>query len=224
MFSNKPFIVAELSASHLGDYSRAFQLIDAAKFAGADAIKLQTYVPDEIAADVMIHKGPWAGRSYHDLYREGATPWEWHEALFTYAKGLGLVAFSTPFSESAVERLESINCPIYKIASPEITHLSLIAAAARTGKPLIISTGMASLDEINHAYDEAAKNGATEIVFTHCVSAYPAKSSDFNLCTLGALRRAGFRVGLSDHSLGPMAAVIATALGAEVIEKHLTLL
>jgi pseudaminic acid synthase len=223
MFTNKPFIVAELGAGHNGQIANAFYQIDAAKYAGADAVKFQTYTPDEIAADAIIETGPWAGRSYRDLYREGKTPWLWHESLFQYAKGQGLVAFSSPFSEKAVELLEGIKCPMYKIASPEITHLPLIEAAARTGKPLIISTGMASFAEIRAAYEVATDSGAQSVTFLHCISAYPAKEADYNLCTLNDMRQCGFKVGLSDHSLSPLIPAMAVTLGATVIEKHLCL-
>jgi N-acetylneuraminate synthase len=220
---NSPFIVAEISSNHLGDLHRAFELIIAAKNAGADAIKFQTYMPNEIAADVKIESGPWAGRSYRSLYHDGRTRWDWHRELFTFARSLGIVPFSSPFSESAVEFLEKLDCPIYKIASPEIIHLPLIAAAAQTGKPLIISTGMADLSEIYAADDMARAHGATEITFLHCISAYPADPADFNLQTMVRLKHHNFHVGLSDHSLDNTAAIAATALGAIVIEKHLTL-
>src|SRR3990167_8535517 len=220
---SKPFIVAELGASHNGSLEQALQLIEAAKWAGADGVKFQTYTTSEIAADVSIPSGPWAGRSYHELYAEGETPWAWHEALFAHARQLGLIPFSSPFSEAAVARLETINCPVYKIASPEIVHLPLIAAAARTHKPLIISTGMATKEEIFRANGTAIANGAKDITFLHCLSAYPADTADFNLCTMAALKGMGLRVGLSDHSLSLVPAMVATAMGAEVIEKHLIL-
>lgn len=220
---NKPFIVAEISANHKQNYKQAIALINAAKQAGADAVKFQTYTPEDIAVDVPIESGPWAGRSYHDLYREGALPWTWHETLFGHAINLGMVAFSTPFSPAAVKRLESIRCPMYKIASMEIGYLPLIAAAAKTGKPLIISTGMATWEEILRASKTARDNGATEVVFLHCLSAYPALTVDFNMETLRRMEACGFRVGLSDHSQDNIAAIMATTMGAEVIEKHLTL-
>lgn len=220
---NNPFIVAEIATSHHQSYGKAIELIEAAKEAGADAVKFQTYLPEEIAADVPIHSGPWAGRNYRDLYTEGSMPWTWHETLFGHARKIGLVPFSSPFSEAAVNRLETVYCPIYKIASPEITHLSLIAAAARTGKPLIISTGMATLQEILAARKVAKDNGCPRAIFLHCLSAYPAQPADFNLNTMLFMKRAGLEVGLSDHSIGYIPAVTAIALGAVVIEKHFCL-
>mgnify|MGYP001564626580 CR=1 FL=1 len=223
MSLHRPFIVAEIGASHKGSLNEALRLVDVAKRVGADGVKFQTYTAKEISADVMLKSGPWAGRSYHALYAEGETPWEWHEILFARARALGLIPFSSPFSEAAVKRLETLNCPIYKIASPEIVHLKLIAAAARTHKSLIISTGMASKKEIIRAHDTAVTNGAKDIVFLHCLSAYPAEAKDFNLCTMQELKDSGLRIGLSDHSLSPIPAMLATAMGAEMIEKHLTL-
>ena len=222
-FHQKPFIVAELGASHLGSFNRMLETITAAAKAGADAVKFQTYTPDEISVDVPIESGPWADRSYHDLYLEAMVPWEWHNALFNLARKLGLVPFSTPFSEAAVARLETIHCPMYKIASPEIVHHRLIAAAARTGKPLIISAGMATIAEIKVAQEIAAVNGSSDATFLHCISAYPAEVSDFNLNSLNWYKFAGIDFGLSDHSLGSTAAVTAVALGASVIEKHFCL-
>lgn len=223
MFSNKPFIIAEISGNHLGSYDNAIKLVHAAKAAGADAVKFQTYTPEEIAMDVPITTGPWAGQSYHQLYAGAMTPWEWHKSLFQLTRNLEMVPLSSPFSVEAVERLESIDCPIYKIASPEINHYQLIAAAAETGKPLIISTGMASLAEIYYADDMAAVHGCNDVTFLHCISAYPAKTSDFNLATMTRLGHHNFGVGLSDHSLSNTAAIAAVALGASVIEKHLCL-
>lgn len=220
---NSPFIVAEISSNHLGDYHRALDLIMAAKNAGADAVKFQLYTPEEIAADVIIESGPWAGRSYRGLYSEGCTPGEWFPELFEFARNIGIVPFASPFSVAAVEFLETLDCPIYKIASPEIIHLPLIAAAAQTGKPLIISTGMATLDEIYTADETARANGCKDVTFLHCISAYPAEPADFNLETMFYLSKFGFHVGLSDHSTGNVAAAAAVALGAIVIEKHFRL-
>lgn len=217
-------IVAELSANHAGSLTKAVKLVEAAAVAGADAIKLQTYSPERIAADVMIESGPWAGRSYHDLYSEGQTPREWHKPLFDLARGYGMVGFSAPFSVQDVEFLESIDCPIYKIASPEIVHLPLIEAAAATGKPLIISTGMAYRSEVREALAVARSAGATDITLLHCVSAYPAKEEDFYLGNMvREVISTGCKMGLSDHSRAPFAAVAATVLGATVIEKHFCL-
>lgn len=220
---NSPFIIAEISCNHLGDKHRALDLIVAAKNAGADAVKFQTYAPGEIAANVLIESGPWVGRSYQELYLEGYTPWIWHEELFTFARNIGIVPFSSAFSVEAVARLETIGCPIYKIASPEIVHLPLIAACAQTRKPLIISTGMAELSEIYKADEVARMNGATEITYLHCLSSYPADPKDFNLETMSMLKKHNFHIGLSDHSISNTASIVAVALGAIVIEKHLTL-
>lgn len=218
-----PFMVAEISSNHLGDKHRALDLILAAKQAGADAVKFQVYEPAEIAANVIIPSGPWQGRNYQGLYSDGHLPKDWLSELFTFARSIGIVPFASPFSESAVDLLESIDCPIYKIASPEIVHHRLIAHAARTCKPLIISTGMAELDEIFRVDEIARSNGATDITYLHCISAYPAKPNDFHLATMAKLRSYGFNVGLSDHSLDSVASVCAVALGAIVIEKHFTL-
>lgn len=223
MYRRDPFIVAELGAGHGGSMHKMFYLIDAARYAGADAVKFQTYTPSEISANVEIKDGPWAGRTYHDLYKQGSTPWAWHEPLFQYAKGQGLVAFSSPFSESAVDKLETLDCPMYKIASPEITHLQLIAKAAATGKPLVISTGMAALSEILTAADVAEKAGCRDLTFLHCISSYPAQAQNFNLVNLNDLIGMGYQAGISDHSLSDMVAIMAVGMGATIIEKHLTI-
>lgn len=224
---NDLMIVAELSANHCGDYAKAEQLVKHAAVHGADAIKLQTFLPCEMTPPgVLIESGPWAGRTYAELYSECRTPIEWHPDLFKLAKELGMVAFSAPFSVDAVRFLEEIDCPIYKIASPEIIHYPLIKAAAATGKPLIISTGMASRWEIREALKVAVAAGASRhsITLLHCLSAYPASTADFNMNTLDALRAEySCKVGLSDHSRGHTAAMVAVAKGATVIEKHLCL-
>lgn len=218
-----PFIVAEISANHIQSYDRAERLVYAAKTAGADAVKFQTYLADDMAADVMIEKGPWAGQSYRELYRKAYMPWGWHKPLFELAQRLGMVAFSAPFSVQAVCFLRSLDCPMYKIASPEIMHYELIGKTARTGKPLIISTGMASLQEIYWASEVADTNGCKDLTFMHCISSYPAKAEDFNLNTMSRLMSHNFKVGLSDHSLDNTAVIAAVALGATMIEKHLCL-
>jgi N-acetylneuraminate synthase len=224
MANNGLYFIAELSGNHLGDINRAKSLIDLAIASGANAVKLQTYTPETIAADVMIESGPWAGRSYRDLYKEAALPWEWHEELFDYAEDRGITCFSTPYSLEAVDFLETLNCPIYKIASPEITYLDLIGRAAITHKPLIISTGMASVSEVSRAIRTARSYGAGEITLLKCVSAYPAMPQYFNLRTLQHMKNTfiGCTFGLSDHSLGSAVAVAAVALGARIIEKHFT--
>lgn len=224
--AHPPFLIAELSGNHGGDLGRALALVDAAKEAGADAVKLQTYTADTITID---HDGPgfrlagglWAGRTLHDLYREAHTPWEWHPALFERARDLGLLAFSSPFDETAVDLLESLDAPAFKIASFEIVDLPLIRRAARGGRPLVISTGLATLGEIAEAVEAA--DGAP-VVLLHCVSGYPTPYEDCNLRTIPHLAEAfGRPTGLSDHTHGIGVPVAATALGAAVIEKHLTL-
>jgi len=221
-----PFIVAEMSANHLGSYNRAVKIIDAARFAGADAIKLQTYDPIEMVGphDYMIESGPWKGRKLIDLYIEAHTPLAWHRPLFEYAASIGLTAFSSPFCANSLAFLKSINCPIYKISSFEIVDTELIKAVARTGKPIIISTGMASFYEIDAAVDAAL--GCKKITLLKCTSAYPATLKDANLASLSHLiiRYQGrAHVGISDHTAGHAVAVSAAVQGASVIEKHLTL-
>jgi N-acetylneuraminate synthase len=218
----KAFIVAEIGANHRQSYDEAERLVRIAKDCGADAVKFQTYTPAEIAVDVPIVGGPWGGSSYHELYAEGSMPWEWHRPLFKLAREIGIVPFSSPFSVGAVHRLESIDCPIYKIASPEIGHHQLIAAAAATGKPLIISTGMAELTEIWVAVHTAWEQGCKDLTVLHCLSSYPAEPENFNMETMMRLQAMNLTVGLSDHSVDNTAAIMAVALGATVIEKHLT--
>jgi pseudaminic acid synthase len=224
-----PFIVAELSGNHKGELSRALLLMEAAKRSGADAIKIQTYTADTITIDCdkddfRIKGGLWAGYTLHQLYREAHTPWEWHEALFAKGRELGLPVFSAPFDATAVEFLEQLGSPAYKIASFEAIDTPLIAEASRTGKPLIISTGMADLGEIQDAVDTARNAGAGAVALLHCVSSYPAPVEEANLRTIPHLREAfGVEAGLSDHTLGTAVAIAAVSLGATLIEKHLTL-
>lgn len=224
-----PYVIAEMSGNHNGDLNRALLLMDAAKQAGADAVKLQTYTADTITLDhdgpgFTIEGGLWNGRRLHELYREAHTPWEWHAALFEHARKIGIACFSSPFDPSAVDLLESLDAPAYKIASFEIVDIPLIRYAAKTGKPLIISTGMAGSDEISEAAAAAREAGAEGIVLLHCVSGYPTPAEETNLARIPALA-AGYDcpIGLSDHTLGTDVAVAATALGAVVIEKHVTL-
>jgi N-acetylneuraminate synthase len=227
--AHPPFIIAELSGNHNGSIDRACELIDAAKSAGADAVKLQTYTADTITIDhdgpgFLIEDGLWAGRRLYDLYREAATPWEWHEALFDHARARGLIAFSTPFDFTAVDFLVSLEAPAYKIASFELTDLPLIGRAAATGKPLIISTGLGSLDEIGEAVVAARDAGCRDLILLHCTSAYPAPPEEARLRGVGELAsRFGVLAGLSDHTPGTTVATAAVALGACVIEKHMTL-
>ena len=224
-----PYVIAELSANHNGSLERALQTIDAAHQAGANAIKLQTYTADTMTIDCdapefMINGGLWDGYKLYDLYEWAHTPFEWHQALFDHAEKIGITLFSTPFDETAVELLEKLGSPAYKIASFENTDLPLIECAARTGKPMIISTGMASEDEIGEAVETARVAGCSEIALLHCVSSYPAPLEQANVSRVSALsHRFDVIAGLSDHTLGTTASVAAVALGAAVIEKHFTL-
>jgi len=224
-----PYVIAELSANHDGSLARALQILDAAKANGADAIKLQTYTPDTITLDAdtddfRIQDGLWAGRMLYDLYREGHMPWEWHKPLFAHARSIGITLFSSPFDSTAVDLLEDLGAPAYKIASFEAVDLPLIRYAASTGKPLIISTGMADASEIAEAAAAARDAGCTELALLHCVSGYPAPAGDYNLRTIVDMAaRHEAVIGLSDHTLDNATAVAAVALGAAIVEKHFTL-
>jgi pseudaminic acid synthase len=237
MLGNRPvgagspaYLIAELSGNHNGDLDRAIETVRAAAKAGANAIKLQTYTADTLTIRserpdfIVPGNGPWGGRSLYDLYEEAHTPWAWHERLFAEAKACGIQMFSTPFDDTAVDFLTSFDVPAFKIASFEVIDDRLLARVATTGKPVIVSTGMASLEEIAHALGVLRAAGCREIIPLRCTSSYPAPDSSMQLSTIPLLARiAGCPAGLSDHSLGTTAAVVAVTLGACVIEKHFTL-
>lgn len=228
---NGPMIVAEISGNHNGSLDRALEIVRAVAAAGAHAVKLQTYTADTITLDVdtpafRLSEGHelWGARRLYDLYQEAHTPWEWHEPIFALARELGLVAFSTPFDETAVDFLESLEVPLYKIASLEIVDLPLIAQVAATGKPIVLSVGTASIGEVAAAVEAARSGGASDITLLACTSSYPAQPDDANLLRMPTMAQMfDVKVGLSDHTMGIGVAVAAAALGATMIEKHVTL-
>lgn len=226
----KPFIIAEMSGNHNQSLERALHLVELAAEAGVDALKLQTYTPDTITLD--IHTGEffiqddaslWKGSSLYNLYKEAYTPWEWHKAIFDKANELGLLAFSSPFDETAVDFLETLNVPAYKIASFENVDIPLIRKVAKTGKPIIISTGMATVAELDEAVRAARAEGNNQLILLKCTSTYPATPANSNLATIPHMRTLfGTELGLSDHTMGVGVSVAAVTLGATVIEKHFT--
>jgi N-acetylneuraminate synthase len=226
---HKPYIIAEMSANHNGKIENAFKIIEMAKRCGADAVKLQTYRPDTITMDVdrpefKINGGLWDGRTLFDLYGEAQMPWEWHKPLFEKAAEEGITIFSSPFDFTAVDLLEELGAPAYKIASFEAIDIPLIEYVAKTGKPMIISTGMADEQEIRDAISAAQNAGCKELVVLHCVSGYPAPAKDYNLATIADMaERFGVLTGLSDHTIDNTTAVTSVPLGACLIEKHVTL-
>ena len=226
---HSPYVIAELSANHNGKLETALRIIDEAKKAGADAVKLQTYKPDTItlncdSEDFKIRGGLWDGRTLYELYEEAHMPWDWHNPLFEHARRLGITIFSSPFDNTAIDLLEDLNAPAYKIASFEAVDLPLIKYAASTGKPMIISTGMADAEEIQEAIDAARAGGCKQLAVLHCVSGYPAPAEDYNLRTIpDMIQRFGLVTGLSDHTLDNTTAITSVAMGASIIEKHFTL-
>jgi pseudaminic acid synthase len=224
-----PYLIAELSANHNGNIQTALELIAAAKNSGADAVKIQTYRPDTITLDsdrrdFWVSGGLWDGRRLYDLYEEAHTPWDWHKTLFDTAHAQGITMFSSPFDPTAVDLLEDLNAPAYKIASFEAVDLPLIRYVAGTGKPMIISTGMADAAEISEAIEAARDGGCKELAILHCVSGYPSPATDYNLYTItDMIDRYGVVTGLSDHTIDNTTAITSVALGARIIEKHFTL-
>jgi len=224
--TENPYIIAELSANHGGDIKKAKLAIKVAKESGASAVKIQTYTPDTMTIesrkpDFIVNEGIWKGRSLYDIYSEAYTPFEWHKELFDFAREQDMTLFSTPFDETAVDLLQELESPAYKIASFELIDLPLIKRAAKCGKPLLMSTGMASVSEVREALAVALKYGNGEVLLFHCISSYPAPLRDSNLKNIKFLRdEFGVEVGLSDHTLSNLASTIAVGLGASAIEKH----
>lgn len=224
-----PYIIAEMSANHNGSIENAYKIIENAKKCGANAVKIQTYKPDTITIrsdfeDFKINKGLWKGKTLHELYDWAHTPWNWHKDLFEYANKIGITMFSSPFDNTAVDLLEDLNCPAYKIASFELIDTSLIKYVASTKKPIIMSTGMANFNEIEEAVSVCKESGCKEIALLHCVSAYPAKPEEYNLKTIIDMKsKFNVTIGLSDHTLDNVTAISSVSIGASIVEKHFTL-
>lgn len=227
--NHKPYIIAELSSNHNGNINNALKAIKIAKTMGADAIKLQTYTPDTLTInsqykDFKINKGAWKGNTLYNLYKKAHTPFEWHKELFSYAKNKRITCFSSVFDESSVDLLEKLNTPAYKISSFEIIDINLLKYVAKTKKPIILSTGMANLNEIDEAIDVVKSNGCKKLALLHCVSSYPTPYNEYNMsCIRDLIKRYNLVVGLSDHSLGITLSITAVSLGASIIEKHFTI-
>ena len=227
--TERPYIIAEMSGNHNGDINRALCIIEEAHRAGVDAVKLQTYTANTITIDhdgpeFKVEGGLWDGRRLYDLYEEAHTPWDWHPTIFAKARELGITVFSSPFDPTAVDFLEELGVAAYKVASPELVDIPLIRYIAKTGKPVIMSTGMATLDEIGAAVDAAKSEGCIDIILLHCTAAYPALPEDANLAAISDMKqRFGVLCGLSDHTMGTIVATTAISLGAVVVEKHFTL-
>lgn len=228
-----PFIIAEMSGNHNQSLERALKIIEAAASCGVDAIKIQTYKPDSLTLNINNQKGffiedensPWFGRTSYDVYQEAALPYEWHKPIFDKCKELGITGFSTPFDFNGVDFLESLDCPIYKIASAEMIDIPLLKKIAKTQKPVIMSTGMATLEEIQEAVEALKNNGCSDLTILKCTTSYPARVEDSNLLTIPDLQKRfpDCKVGISDHTLGIGVAIASIALGASVVEKHFTL-
>lgn len=229
--NNRPFVIAEMSGNHNQSLERALEIVEAAAAAGAHALKIQTYTADTLTLnahgegfDIIDEGNLWKGRNLYDLYNEAYTPWEWHKPIFDRAKELGMIAFSTPFDDTAVDFLETLDVPLYKIASFENTDLPLVKKVASTGKPMIVSTGMATAAELDELVRTAKGNGCKDLILLKCTSTYPATPENTNILTIPHMRELfDVQVGLSDHTMGTGVAVAAVALGATVIEKHFTL-
>ena len=224
----KPFVIAELSANHNGKISNLFKLINTAKKSGADAVKIQSYTPDSMTLDCRnkhfyIKKGPWRGRYLYDLYKKGTTPYLWHKKIFDYAKKKNILCFSSPFDKEAVRLLEKLKVKLYKVASFEINHIPLLEEIGKTKKPVILSTGMAEIQDVSLAIKTLKQNGTKDIALLHCISSYPSLPQYYNLNFINKLKKFKLPVGLSDHTVGNIAATTSIGKGVKIFEKHLKL-